>query len=225
MNKHKQAFQAALALSSLLVATVAAFSAQAAMSPGHVYDVGTGNVVRDGSRQCVRTTFWQKENAIKECNPELFPEPKVVAAPPPPPPPPVVAAPPPKPIPVVKPPRVERISLSGDAHFEFGKSELNPKGIAELEGDFKGKLKELQFESIVITGHTDNVGPAQFNQELSLRRAEAVKAFAISRGMDGSKIQTVGRGETNPIADNKTAEGRAQNRRVDVEIKGTRTGP
>jgi len=222
MNKHKQAFQATLALSSLLVATVTAFSAQAATSPGYAYDT-RDIVVRDGVRQCVQTSFWRKENATKECNPELFPEPKVVAAPPPPPP--VVAAPPPKPIPVVIPPRVESISLSGDAHFEFGKAELNPKGIAELEGDFKGKLKGVKLESIVITGHTDNVGPAQFNQELSLRRAEAVKAFAISRGVDGSKIQTVGRGETNPIADNKTAEGRARNRRVDVEIKGARTGP
>ncbi|MGH8649999.1 MAG: OmpA family protein [Burkholderiales bacterium] len=143
------------------------------------------------------------------------PAPRVAA--PPPPPPPVVAA-----IPLVVAPLVQRINLSGDTHFDFGKAELNAKGIAELERDFKGKLKGLQIESIIMTGYTDNVGAAEFNQTLSLRRAEAVKAFAISRGVDGSKIQTVGRGETNPIADNKTAQGRAANRRVEVEIKGTR---
>ena len=91
MNTHEQFFRATLGLSSLLVATLAAFSAHAAMSPGYAYEAGTAIVVRDGSRQCVQTTLWSKANAIKECNPELFPEPKVVAAPPPPPPPAPVA--------------------------------------------------------------------------------------------------------------------------------------
>ena len=118
-----------------------------------------------------------------------------------------------------------KIPLAGslvDTHFDFGKAELSPKGVADLEADFKGKLKGLNIDSVTITGYTDSVGPAKFNQELSLRRAEAVKAFAISRGIDGSKIQTAGRGESNPVGDNKTAEGRAANRRVDVEIRGTR---
>ena len=212
---------------TLLVALASAasgFAAAPAVSQGYWTDTREV-VVKNAYNQCWRTSAWTPAMATMECDPDLVPKPVVRAAPPPPPPPPVVAAPAPKPIPVVVAPQVQRINLSGDTHFDFGKAELNPKGVAELEGDFKGKLKGLQIESIIITGHTDNVGAAEFNQTLSLRRAESVKAYAIKMGLDGSNIQTVGRGETNPIADNKTAEGRAANRRVDVEIRGTRTGP
>lgn len=211
---------------TLLVALASAASGfiaapAASQSQGYLTD-GRNAVSKNSYNQCWRTSEWTPKMATLECDPDLVPKPapRVVTAPPPPPV--AKAAPPP---PVVIPPRVEKIALSGDAHFDFGKAELTPKGIAELDGYFKGKGKPSEVDSIVITGHTDNVGPADFNQQLSLRRAEAVKAFAISRGVDGSKIQTVGRGETQPIADNKTAEGRARNRRVDVEIRGTRTVP
>ena len=209
---------------TLLVALASAASGLAAapaFSQGYAETAGQG-AVKSAFDRCWRTSAWTPAMATMECDPDLVPKPVVRAAPPPPPPP-VVAAPAPRPAPVVVVvPVVQKINLSGDTHFAFGKAELSPKGIAELEDDFKGKLKGLNIASVIITGYTDNVGPAKFNQELSLRRAEAVKAFAISRGIDASMIQTVGRGESNPIADNKTAEGRAANRRVDVEIKGTR---
>ncbi|MGA9032500.1 MAG: hypothetical protein WB402_08300, partial [Sulfuricaulis sp.] len=76
MNKQKQAFSTTLALSSLLVATLTAFSAQAAgMSPGYVYDA-SGKVERDAAGKCLVTSAWNKDNATKECHPELVPEPK-----------------------------------------------------------------------------------------------------------------------------------------------------
>ena len=206
----------------LITLASAASGLVAAPAVSQGYLTGSGSVVKNTYNQCWRTSQWTPAMATMECDPDLVPKPVVRAAPPPPPPP-VVAAPAPRPAPVVVAvPVVQKINLSGDTHFDFGKAELSPKGVADLEADFKGKLKGLNIESVTITGYTDSVGPANFNQELSLRRAEAVKAFAIKRGIDGSKIQTAGRGESNPVGDNKTAEGRAANRRVDVEIKGTR---
>ena len=78
-------------------------------------------------------------------------------------------------------------------------------------------------DSIRVTGHTDNVGGEAANQKLSLRRANAVKQYLAKHGIDPAKIKTSGQGKTKPIADNKSAQGRARNRRVQIEINGTRT--
>jgi len=224
MNKHKQAFQATLALSSLLVATVTAFSAQAAMSPGHAYDVATGNVVRDGGRACVRTSFWQRENAIKECNPELFPEPKVVAAPAPKPAPAPVVAPPPPPPPapkVVVAPKPKVMVFGAAALFAVNKAELTPAGEQKLREYREQARAEISAATLVkITGHTDNTGTAEYNQQLSVRRAQTVRDYLVKLGANPSIMQVAGVGAANPIADNKTAAGRAENRRVEVEVTG-----
>jgi OOP family OmpA-OmpF porin len=220
MSKHEQAFPAMLALSALLVGTLTAFSAQAAMSPGHAYDATTGNVVRDGSRQCVRTSFWSKENAIKECNPELFPEPRVVAPPPP----------APKPAPVAKAPVVAPVVAPTPkvmvfheaALFAFDKSELTPAGQEALRKYREEARMELSAASrIKITGHTDSTGAAEYNQQLSLRRAQAVRDYLVKLGGNASIMEVSGMGASVPIADNKTDAGRAQNRRVEVEVVGT----
>ena len=76
--------------------------------------------------------------------------------------------------------------------------------------------------SVKITGHTDSSGPAENNQKLSVRRAEAVRDYLISLGGDASKIEVAGMGADKPIANNKAAAGRAKNRRVEVEVTGTR---
>lgn len=173
---------------------------------------------KSGFGLCWRTSQWTPAKAIEECDPDLVQKPaprKVEVVPKPaPPPPPVVAAPPPKPVPV---PRVQSITLGADAAFDTGIADLKPEGRDRLEV-LAPQLKGFQIESIVVTGHTDNTGGPQMNQKLSERRAEAVNAYLVGRGVDGSKIQTVGRGETDPIADNKTAEGRARNRRVHVDV-------
>ena len=143
----------------------------------------------------------------------------------PPPPPPVSDSAPadipaesvPAPAPVV----VKKVAYGADALFDSGKSVLKPEGRAKLD-DLVSEIKDINLEVIVAVGHTDSVGSDAYNQRLSKRRAEAVKAYLVSRGVEGSRVYTEGKGKTQPIADNSTAEGRAQNRRVEMEVTGTR---
>ena len=120
------------------------------------------------------------------------------------------------------PRRTESITLGADTSFDTGKADLKSEGQAKLDS-LTAKLKEVRFDSIVVVGHTDNVGTDAANQRLSLKRASAVKQYLASHGIDPAKIKTAGRGKTVPVADNKTAKGRARNRRVEVQINGTRT--
>lgn len=84
-------------------------------------------------------------------------------------------------------------------------------------------MKDVNLEAVVATGHTDSVGTSAYNQKLSVRRAESVKAYLISAGVAADRVYTSGKGETQPVADNKSAAGRAKNRRVEIEVVGTRT--
>ena len=80
----------------------------------------------------------------------------------------------------------------------------------------------MNLEVIIAVGHTDSIGTDAYNQRLSVRRAEAVKAYLVSRGIEANRVYTEGKGEKQPVADNKTAAGRAKNRRVEIEVVGTR---
>ncbi|MFM8637193.1 MAG: OmpA family protein, partial [Betaproteobacteria bacterium] len=88
--------------------------------------------------------------------------------------------------------------------------------------DLVGKTRAVALEVIIAVGHTDSVGADAYNQKLSVRRAEAIKAYLVSKGIEKNRIYTEGKGEKQPVADNKTAEGRAKNRRVEIEVVGTR---
>jgi OOP family OmpA-OmpF porin len=81
----------------------------------------------------------------------------------------------------------------------------------------------MNLEVIIAVGHTDSIGTDAYNQKLSLRRAEAVKAYLISKGIDAKRVYTEGKGEKQPVTSNKTSAGRAKNRRVEVEVVGTRS--
>ena len=105
--------------------------------------------------------------------------------------------------------------------FDFDKAILKPEGKAKIT-DLAAKLKDINLEAIVTTGHTDSKGKADYNQKLSVRRAEAVKEFLVSSGVAADRVYTSGKGATQPVADNKTDEGRAKNRRVEIEVVGTR---
>ena len=78
--------------------------------------------------------------------------------------------------------------------------------------------KGAQLDVVIAVGHTDSVGSEDYNNRLSLARAESVKDYLVSRGVDIKRVRAVGRGESQPIADNATRAGRALNRRVDIEV-------
>ncbi len=112
------------------------------------------------------------------------------------------------------------MSFAADAFFDFDKSVLKPEGKAKLD-DLSSKLGTINLEVIIAVGHTDSVGTDAYNQKLSERRANAVKAYLVGKGVEANRVYTEGKGEKQPVADNKTAEGRAKNRRVEIEVVGT----
>jgi len=115
----------------------------------------------------------------------------------------------------------QAIVIQADALFDFDKSVVRPDGKKRID-DALAKLKGVDVEMVIATGHTDSVGTDAYNQKLSERRAAAVKAYLVSKGIPASKITTIGKGEAQPVATNKTAEGRQKNRRVDIEFKGVK---
>ena len=115
----------------------------------------------------------------------------------------------------------EKVTFAADAYFDFDKSKLKPEAEAKL-ADLVDKTKGVNLEVIIAVGHTDIVGKDAYNQKLSIARADAVKNFLTGKGVEKNRVYTEGKGSKVPVADNKTAEGRAKNRRVEVEVVGTR---
>ena len=114
------------------------------------------------------------------------------------------------------------MTLSAAALFEFDSAKF-VRDQPQLN-EFADRVKGLTtVESVNVVGHTDSVGTDAYNQGLSERRAEAVKTYLIEHGVDANLITSSGMGESQPVADNATSEGRAQNRRVEVTFKGTET--
>jgi len=181
---------------------------------------GTGEYVwKNGTNEyCWRDSSWTPATAAKGCDGALVvaaPAPPPVAAPAP------RAAPPAPPPPPPPPPAATKVTYAADAFFDFDKSVLKPEGKAKLD-DLISKVKGINLEVIIAVGHTDSIGTDAYNQKLSVRRAEAVKAYLVSKGIEKNRVYTEGKGEKQPVADNKTAEGRAKNRRVEIEVVGTR---
>lgn len=190
---------------------------------------GSGELVwKNGTNQlCWRDANWTPATAAKGCDGALTPPPPPAPAPAPapaarpaPPPPPPAAAPAPAPAP--QPPAATKVTYAADAFFDFDKSVLKPEGKAKLD-DLVDKVKGINLEVIIAVGHTDSIGTDAYNQKLSVRRAEAVKAYLVSKGIEKNRVYTEGKGEKQPVADNRTAEGRAKNRRVEIEVVGTRS--
>jgi OOP family OmpA-OmpF porin len=140
--------------------------------------------------------------------------------PPPPPPPKPAPAPAAKPKPAPKP-VAEKVTFAADVTFDFDKASLKPEGRAKLD-DLANKVKSINLEVVIAIGHADEIGSHAYNDKLSVRRAEAVKAYLVSKGVETNRVYTEGKGKRQPIASNKTKEGRAKNRRVEIEVIGTR---
>ena len=136
-------------------------------------------------------------------------DPKPKPAPPPPPPP-----PPEKPKPA---PKVERTIILDDVLFDFDKSTVKPEAAAILDR-LVAFMNENKDKRVSLSGHTDSVGTDAYNQALSERRVGSVRDYVVKKGVDGERVSGQGFGESKPIADNKTREGRAKNRRVEIKV-------
>ena len=180
---------------------------------------GSGELVwKNGTNEyCWRDAFWTPATAAPGCDGALVaaaPAPAIAPAAAP-----AAAAPAAKPAPA--PAVATKVTYAADAFFDFDKSVLKPEGKAKLD-DLASKVKDINLEVIIAVGHTDSVGSDAYNQKLSVRRSEAVKAYLVSKGIEKNRVYTEGKGEKQPVADNKTKEGRAKNRRVEIEVVGTR---
>ena len=202
---------------AMLIASAALATAAGAQTIDNWKNGSNEQVWMNGSNElCWRDASWTPATAAPGCDGALAaPAPAPAAAP---------AAPAATPAaPVAKPatPTSSKVTYAADAFFDFDKAVLKPAGKAKLD-DLASKVKGINLEVIIAVGHTDSVGTDAYNQKLSIRRAEAVKAYLVSKGIDKSRVYTEGKGEKQPVADNKTKEGRAKNRRVEIEVVGQR---
>jgi OOP family OmpA-OmpF porin len=215
----KKLNKVAMLFASAALATAAGAQIKAA-DGGKVVDNwqnGTSELVwKNGTNElCWRDANWTPATAAEGCDGALVKAAEAPAATAP------AAAPGAAPAPTAAPAAtVQKVTYAADAFFDFDKSVLKPEGKAKLD-DLAGKVKNINLEVIIAVGHTDSIGTDAYNQKLSVRRAEAVKAYLVSKGIDKSRVYTEGKGEKQPVADNKTAAGRAKNRRVEIEVVGT----
>jgi OmpA-OmpF porin, OOP family len=200
---------------------LAAFVATAALATAAVaqnvdnWRSASGDTWKSATGLCWRDASWTPATAAKECDGALVAPAAAVVAPT------VAPKPAPAPAPAPQQPAAAKVTYAADAFFDFDKSVIKPAGKAKLD-DLVGKVKGINLEVIIAVGHTDSVGSDAYNQKLSVRRAESVKAYLVSKGIEKNRIYTEGKGEKQPVADNKTKEGRAKNRRVEIEVVGTR---
>jgi len=203
---------------AMLFASAALVTAAGAQTVDNWKNGSNELVWKNGTNElCWRDAFWTPATAFPGCDGAIVPPAPAAPAP-------VVVAPPPPPAPAPAPAPATvatKVTYAADAFFDFDKSVLKPEGKAKLD-DLVGKIKDINLEVIIAVGHTDSVGSDGYNQKLSVRRSEAVKAYLVSKGIEKNRVYTEGKGEKQPVADNKTAEGRAKNRRVEIEVVGTR---
>ncbi len=184
---------------------LAAFVATAALATAAVaqnvdnWRNASGDVWKNSTGLCWRDANWTPATAAPGCDGAVAAAPKAAA--------PVAAA--------------SKVTYAADAFFDFDKSVVKPAGKAKLD-DLVAKIKGINLEVIIAVGHTDSIGTDAYNQKLSVRRAEAVKAYLVSKGIEKNRVYTEGKGEKQPVADNKTGAGRSKNRRVEIEVVGTR---
>ncbi len=209
---------------AMVLASAALASAAGAQTVDNWRD-SSGAAWKNGTAElCWRDSNWTPATAAAGCDGAIA-APKAAPAPAPAPAPKAAPAPAPKAAPAARPApppaAATKVTYAADTFFDFDKSVLKADGKAKLD-DLAGKVKAINLEVIIAVGHTDSVGSDAYNQKLSVKRADAVKAYLISKGIEKNRVYTEGKGEKQPVADNKTGAGRSKNRRVEIEVVGTR---
>jgi OOP family OmpA-OmpF porin len=179
------------------VISIAATATSAQKVDNWVNSTGTSWKNGDGAL-CWRDSSWTPATAAKGCDGALTAAPAAAAS--------GVSQ--------------SKITLQADTLYDFNKSDLKPEGKATLD-KIARDLGKIKLEVIIAVGNTDSVGSDAYNMALGQRRAQSVKAYLVSKGVDGSRIYTESKGKSNPVASNATEEGRAKNRRTDIEVVGT----
>jgi OOP family OmpA-OmpF porin len=208
---------------SLVLTALIGFSAMAlAQTPGVDRSGNVGylvdsrdNAVKSGTGLCWRTGYWTPAMAVAECDPDLVKKEAPVAAK-------TQAAP------AVKP-AAQKITLAADALFDFNKATLRPEGKAKLD-ELVAKVKDIKLEVIIAVGHADRFGTDKYNQKLSEKRAEAVKGYLVSKGIEPNRVYTEGKGKKQPVTKAGQCKGAKSakviaclqpDRRVEIEVIGT----
>jgi len=219
---------------AMLIASAALATAAGAQSVDN-WRNASGDAWKNGSNElCWRDANWTPATAAPGCDgaivaPKAAPAAAPAPAPAPAPAAPRAAAPAAAPAPAAAAPSpaapppaaATKVTYAADAFFDFDKSVLKAEGKAKLD-DLVGKVKGINLEVIIAVGHTDAVGADAYNQKLSVKRSDAVKAYLVSKGIEKNRVYTEGKGEKQPVADNNTSAGRSKNRRVEIEVVGTR---
>ena len=215
---------------AMVLASAALATAASAQSVDN-WRNGTGQAWKNGSNElCWRDANWTPATAAAGCDGAIA-APRAAAPAPAPAPAPRAAAPAPAAAapraaapaarPAPPPAAATKVTYAADTFFDFNKSVLKADGKAKLD-DLAGKVKAINLEVIIAVGHTDSAGSDAYNQKLSVKRADAVKAYLTTKGIEKNRVYTEGKGEKQPVADNKTDAGRSKNRRVEIEVVGTR---
>jgi OOP family OmpA-OmpF porin len=216
---------------SLLLAAMLGLSAAAiAQTPG-VDLKGTvgyaidqrGYVVKSGTGLCWRDGYWTPAMAIEECDPDLVKKAAPAAAP-------AAAAAAAKPAAAAPKPAAQKVTLAADALFDFNKADLRTEGKAKLD-KLAADIKGIKLEVIIAVGHADRFGTDAYNQKLSEKRAEAVKAYLVSKGVEPNRVYTEGKGKKQPVTkadqckgpkSKKVVDCLQPDRRVEIEVIGTK---
>lgn len=163
-----------------------------------------GHVWTDSNGHCIRTRRWTQELAIPACEGEPVKAEPVVKM--------EVVKPMPKSV-------YQTVKLGAGALFDNNQDEIKPEGRRQLDELIDMLNMGMRVEQVSVAGHTDSRGSAEYNQDLSERRAQQVKAYLVRKGISADIITSSGFGETQPVANNASAEGRAKNRRVEIGIR------
>ena len=193
-----------------LALSAASFHVAAQSNEGYWADAAN-TVWKDGSGMCWRAGYWTPALANEECDPDLLKKPMMKEEP----------KQPPRPRPVAN-----KVTLAADVLFDFDKSAIKPEFKDRLD-TLALQIGRINLEVVIAIGHADYIGSQAYNQKLSVRRAEAVKAFLVGKGLEANRVYTEGKGESQPVKACPKMKGKAlieclyPNRRVELEVIGT----